>query len=201
MSLHLTKKSIFTHLSQNALPAAEGMRLNQEECLLHPHTPAGVIIPLIEEETGYDVLFTERTHHLKNHPGQISFPGGKAEENDKDLLDTALRETEEEVGISPKLFNIIGSLQPMPSIAGFLVTPFIGILTQPCILKIDTREVAATFTVPLDYLFDPINLKTQWITRNNTKHEVYVIQYENYRIWGLTAKILVELSDLVLRGK
>lgn len=201
MSLHLTKKAIFTSLSRNALPVVEGIKLNQEQQHLHQYTPAGVIIPLIEEETHYDVLFTERTHDLKNHPGQISFPGGKAEELDENLLATALRETEEEVGISPQLFNIIGSLPPMPSIAGFLVTPFIGILVQPCILKIDTREVAATFTVPLNYLVDPTNTRTQVITRNNEEYEIYVIQYENYRIWGLTAKILVEVGNLILKNK
>jgi len=201
MSIRLSKKRIFTCLNNHALSVEEGLALNKQQLQFNNYTPAGVIIPLIEHETNYEVLFTERTHNLKNHPGQISFPGGKAEENDKNLLMTALRETEEEVGLALNLFNIIGSLEPLPSIAGFLVTPFIGILAPPCILKIDTQEVAATFTVPLNYLIDPANRRLQIISRNDQDYEVYVIEYENHRIWGLTARILVNLSQLIIEKK
>jgi 8-oxo-dGTP pyrophosphatase MutT (NUDIX family) len=161
--------------------------------------PAAVLVPIIDEPGELLVLLTQRTLELKNHAGQISFPGGRKEQIDHSLKETALRETYEETGIKPEQINMIGNLPPVESRTGFLVMPFIGLITPPLELKIDPLEVAAVFTAPLDFLLDPNNQKQEIFIHQGKQMPLYSIQFQEHKIWGLTAKILVEMGKILLK--
>ena len=155
---------------------------------------ASVLIPIIDTHE-LNVIFTERTAHLKNHAGQISFPGGRYEKTDHSLEETCLRETHEEIGIVTQHINIIGSLTSVISSSGFTVTPFVGLVHPDYQLKIDPFEVASIFTVPLNFLLDANNHQLQEYLYQGEPKPIYVIEYEQHRIWGLTAKIIVDLAN------
>lgn len=157
--------------------------------------PAAVLVPIIEREQGLSVLFTIRASHLKHHGGQISFPGGKQELSDPDLAYTALRETEEEIGILPAQVTIIGQLPRYRTISQYEVIPFIGFV-DPCFdLKLDYNEVAETFEVPLSYLLNKNNHLIHWVNRKNQHYPVYFIPWQNKNIWGATAAFIRNLSN------
>ncbi|MEQ8206706.1 MAG: CoA pyrophosphatase, partial [Woeseia sp.] len=119
--------------------------------------PSAVLIPIVERREGLTVLLTERAAHLKHHPGQISFPGGRMELSDRDLRETALRETQEEIGVGPEQVAVAGYLTPLPTVSGYAVTPIVGLVDANVVLRIDQREVAAAFEVPLEFLLDSTN--------------------------------------------
>lgn len=160
-------------------------------------SPAAVLVPIIVEPTELLVLFTQRNSQLKNHPGQISFPGGKMEATDTDLQTTALRECFEEVGLAVQQTQVIGQLPSLESSTGFLVTPFIGLITPPLELKIDPLEVAEIFTAPLNYLLDPRHHSHELFLHAGKQIPITVINYQEHIIWGLTAKIIVELAEIL----
>lgn len=164
-------------------------------------TPAAVLVPLVERQVGnrvgYHILLTRRARHLKNHPGQISFPGGSREPNDLSLLQTALRETFEEVGILPHLVNVIGELPQHETISRYLMTPFVGIIKDNYRLALDPSEVDEAFEVPLSYVCNPENQELKSAFFQGQKRYYYSIQYQHYNIWGATARILVEFSKRV----
>jgi 8-oxo-dGTP pyrophosphatase MutT (NUDIX family) len=182
----LTKSTLLKFFAKNPFAYHEA-----PTSLLH----AGVLVCIIEESDNLLVLFTERTTHLKNHAGQISFPGGKMEKGDKDLADTTLRETKEEIGLAREKINIIGQLDPVISTTGFWVRPFVALVSQPLELSLDPHEVAGVFTAPLDFLLDPLNHETRSIMYKGELKTVNVITYEDKKIWGMTANILVEMSQ------
>jgi 8-oxo-dGTP pyrophosphatase MutT (NUDIX family) len=123
-------------------------------------TPAAVLIPLIDRgDAEISVLLTQRSAALNTHAGQVSFPGGRMEPGDADIATTALRETEEEVGIAQDGVSVIGYLEPMPTITGYAVTPVVGLIESGYELAIDTTEVEYVFEVPLPYLLEPGNHK------------------------------------------
>ncbi|NVK89072.1 MAG: CoA pyrophosphatase [Gammaproteobacteria bacterium] len=161
-------------------------------------TPAGVLVPLIQRQVGqhygYHLLLTRRAHHLKHHPGQISFPGGRHEEYDRDLAFTALRETYEEVGIKPSKIQILGQLPKHTTITNYLMTPFVGLVDHDYSLTLDQGEVAEAFEVPLSFIVNPANHSLQSAMFQGEKRYYYSIRYHDYNIWGATARILVELS-------
>ncbi|MGQ8363851.1 CoA pyrophosphatase [Glaciecola sp. 1036] len=166
----------------------------------HAKRPAAVLICLnpVEEVS---VILTVRARHLKHHAGQISFPGGKVETFDKNLVDTACREAREEIGLSTEQLRIIGAMPSYPTISGFAVTPIIASLQKPIdiseTLTIDTNEVEEVFEVPLRILMDPQNYFVHEIERDNQKYPVYYIPHEGKTIWGATAGILAHLRDHV----
>lgn len=157
---------------------------------------ASVLVPVIDEKELL-ILFTQRTDHLQHHAGQISFPGGAREVDDRDLAETALRETQEEIGLARETITLLGSLTPVISVSGFLVTPFVGLVKPPLKLILNPQEVAAIFTAPLNFVLDPNNHKQELYRWNNADRPVDVIQYEEHRIWGLTARILVEMTKKI----
>ena len=161
--------------------------------------PAGVLIPIMDRGDELTVLFTQRAADLTHHPGQISFPGGSMEEQDADLQATALRETHEEVGITPQQVAVIGYLGPTPTITGYAVTPTIGIVEPSSALIIDTMEVEYAFEVPLEFLLDEGS--AQHTQREVYGHKVPVVefQYEGRRIWGATANILQIFRNSVIK--
>lgn len=157
--------------------------------------PAAVLVPLVEQPQGYTVLLTQRTAHLEHHPGQISFPGGRAEAEDVTPIDTALREAEEEIGLQRRhVVEIAGFLDLYQTVTGFLVTPVVGFVTPPFELTLDAFEVAEAFEVPLEFILDPKNHERRSMMFKGQQRQYYVIPYENRFIWGATAAMLVSFA-------
>jgi 8-oxo-dGTP pyrophosphatase MutT (NUDIX family) len=161
--------------------------------------PAGVLIPIMDRAGELSVLFTQRSADLTHHPGQISFPGGGMEEHDADVQATALRETHEEVGITPQQVSVIGYLGPTPTITGYAVTPTIGIVDPSSELIIDAMEVEYAFEVPLEFLLDESSVRHTQHEFDGQKVPVVEYQYEGQRIWGVTAHILQVFRKIVIK--
>ena len=157
-----------------------------------PLRPASVLIPVIVREAGLTVLFTRRTEHLQAHAGQISFPGGGAEPSDASPIETALRETQEEIGLSPGQVQVLGTLDDHPTVTGYLVTPFVGLVSPPFELRLDEFEVAEIFEVPLAFLLDPANHRRDSMIREGRRRDFDAVPYGPYYIWGATAAILLQ---------
>ncbi len=161
-------------------------------------TPAAVLIPLVARDDGVTLLLTQRTDHLANHPGQVSFPGGHVDPGDGSPEETALRETEEEVGLDRKHIKIIGRLADYWTRTGFSVVPVVGIVTPPFDIEPDPHEVAEVFEVPMDFLMDPANHERRSREYKGTVRQFYAMPYNGYYIWGATAGMLVDLYDVLL---
>lgn len=161
---------------------------------------AAVLLPLYQQPQNnqWQVMLTRRADHLKHHPGQISFPGGRYETSDLNLRTTALRETEEEVGIEAGKIELIGQLPQQQTTSQYNITPFVGIVDNSYQLKVDNNEVAEVFSVPLEFVIDQANQKRVTEKINDIAYTFYVIQYKHYNIWGATAKILVNLTRRLL---
>lgn len=162
-------------------------------------TPAGVLIPVIKRDAVLSVLLTQRSAELRHHAGQVSFPGGRMEEGDESVEVTALRETHEEVGIAPQDITVVGYLDAMPTITGYAVTPIVGMVAENVELVIDRSEVVYTFEVPLSFLLDNSNdVRTE---REVYGRKVPMIEFhwENERIWGATAYMILALRKLLLK--
>lgn len=156
---------------------------------------AAVLIPLVKCNNGFNIIFTERALHLRHHPGQVSFPGGKQEQSDRNLRETALRETNEEIGIEPDQISVFGTLPTLTTVSGFIVTPYLGFVKSKHSLKIDIQEVKSIFEVPLEFLLNKNNIYLQHLIANKTRHFSYCIPYKNRLIWGATAQIIVNLQQ------
>ena len=165
-----------------------------------PLTPAAVLVALIDRPNGFNILLTKRTPHLRDHAGQISFPGGKIEALDVDPISTALREAEEEVGLNPETVEVVGALDRYVTRTGFDVTPIVGFLSPPVTLQLDPFEVAEAFEVPLAHFMAPGVQQRHSRTLNGEERHFYAMPYKDYYIWGATAGMLVNLVD-VLTGK
>ena len=163
-------------------------------------TPAAVLVPIVRREDAPTVLFTRRTDHLKSHSGQISFPGGRMEARDATPEATALRETEEEIGLAARDVELLGRLEISDTGTGYRVIPVVGMIRPPLSLVPDAHEVAEIFEVPLAFLVDPANRRFETRIRDNVPRRFHAIPYRGYYIWGLTARILVNLAE-VLRGR
>lgn len=158
-------------------------------------TPAAVLIPLVQRDEGMTVLMTQRTAHLNSHAGQVSFPGGKTETHDKDAEDTALRETEEEIGLAREHIELVGRLGTRTTGSGFHVTPVVGLIGKPVEFRPDPGEVETIFEVPLPYVLDPANHRIETRLIKGLERQFYVMPYEGFYIWGLTARLLVALRN------
>jgi len=164
-------------------------------------TPAAVLIPLIEREDGLWVLLTQRTAHLAHHPGQVSFPGGRLEDSDEgDPIACALRETEEEIGLTQDRVSVLGRLDERLTGTGFRVTPVIGIIQPPFTLELDAFEVAEVFEVPLGFIANPDNRSRQTRVYDGRERTHWHLSWQGRTIWGLTAAILVGLVDELASG-
>jgi 8-oxo-dGTP pyrophosphatase MutT (NUDIX family) len=160
-------------------------------------TPAAVLIPLVERETGMTVLLTERATTLKDHAGQISFPGGRIEPEDADAWHAALRESFEEIGLRSELIEFGGYLPDHIVISGFRVTPVVGFVKPQFELKIATAEVHDVFEVPLEYILDPANHKFRQRKIGELTIDIHDIPYGDRNIWGATAGMLMTLRRLL----
>jgi 8-oxo-dGTP pyrophosphatase MutT (NUDIX family) len=164
-----------------------------------PLTPAAVLFPIVLRDPEPTVLLTRRTDHLHHHPGQVSFPGGRVEEQDASPVDTALRETEEEISLNRRHIELLGCLPLYRTGTGFEVTPVIGLVTPPFELMPDSFEVAEVFEVPLAFLLDPANHQRQRIEVRGELREYYAMPYGDHFIWGATAGMIVSLHRFVSR--
>ena len=159
--------------------------------------PASVLVPLIDRTGGMSVLLTQRTEHLSAHAGQISFPGGRIETSDQDATDAALRETEEEVGLTRDHVTIIGRLDTYVTGTGFEITPMVGIIEVPFPLSPDPFEVSEVFEVPLSFVVDPSNHRHMTRVFERRTRTFFVLPYQNRYIWGATAGMLVNLAEVL----
>ena len=160
-------------------------------------TSAAVLIGLVPREAGMHVILTERAAHLKDHAGQISFPGGRCEDRDEDAVATALRETTEEIGLARTHVKVIGRLDDYFTVTGYRVAPIVGMVTPGFALDPDAVEVAEVFEVPLDFLMTRTNIKCETAFRKGRKRRWYAISYKNRYIWGATAGMLVNLGEIL----
>lgn len=160
-------------------------------------TCAAVLIPLLFRDGEWHVLVTLRTEEVEHHKGQISFPGGACDPEDATLEATALREAQEEIGIPPQAIELLGALDDYPTITDFVVTPFVGIVRQPCSYRLSNSEVAAVVEVPLSFLRDPARLRVEQLEYKGQLHDVLFWDYGPYVIWGATARILKGFIDLL----
>ena len=159
--------------------------------------PAAVLVALVEKGEGWEILLTRRTERLRDHPGQISFPGGRIEARDAGPAAAALREAHEEIGVDPALVEVVGYLPPYPVVTGFAVSPVVGILRGVVRLQPDPTEVAEIFSVPLAYLLEPANLLSSERRVRGVTLAVHAYEYGPHHIWGATAQILHGLCELL----
>ena len=165
-------------------------------------TQASVLVPLVPRESGLSVLLTQRTDHLTDHPGQVSFPGGRAEPDDADAVATALREAEEEIGLARSHVDVIGQLPTYTTGTGFIVTPVVGLVEPDFDLRIDPFEVAEVFEVPLPFLMNPANHRWHVVEVGGARREFLSMPWtgidasgeaRRYFVWGATAAMLRNL--------
>ena len=160
--------------------------------------PAAVLVPLVCRPDGLSVLLTQRTPHLIHHGGQISFPGGRMEGADASPEAAALRETEEEIGLTPDSVDVLGRLDDYVTVTGFHVVPIVGLLQPPLALIPDPFEVAEVFEVPLRFIMDPANRQCRSrVTDQGVERFFYALTYDGRTIWGATAAMLVNLYEIL----
>ncbi|CAH1531422.1 Uncharacterized Nudix hydrolase NudL [Vibrio jasicida] len=159
---------------------------------------AAVLIGFVERKEGMQVILTKRAEHLRHHPGQISFPGGKYETEDHTLVNTALREAEEEIGIHEKHIKVFGQLPKLPTISQFNVTPFLAFISPDYTTQIDPNEVASVFEVPANHILNPEKLYSSKFNLRNNSHRVFAIPYQQHFIWGMTAQIIESMQKHII---
>ena len=162
-------------------------------------TAAAVLVPLVTHADGMTVLLTRRAESLSDHAGQISFPGGRRQPSDRSPEETALRETEEEIGVAPARVEIVGRLNAHDTGTGFRVMPVVGMIAPPLELVPDPDEVAEVFEVPLGFVLDPANHRFETRILRGSERQIAVLPYGDRFIWGLTARLLNELAEVLRR--
>lgn len=163
--------------------------------------PSAVLVGLMPHDGGWHVIMTERAHHLAHHAGQISFPGGKVDDGDDDLVATALREADEEVALPRGSVEVIGGLGTVMSPVGFVVQPVVGLIDPSVTLRAAPQEVAEVLVLPLAPLLDETRRHRRSYMREGRQREVWVIENERHDIWGLSASILVDLAGRVMAAR
>jgi 8-oxo-dGTP pyrophosphatase MutT (NUDIX family) len=188
-----------------AAPPAWTPEIAGDGARFHPQrapAAASVLVPLVMRDAGLQVLLTRRTAHLRDHAGQISFPGGKVEQHDADAVATALRETEEEVGLARRHVEVIGTLPIYSTVTGFVVTPVVGLVEPGFDLRLDTSEVAEAFEVPLPFLMTPAHHRRHRFDSAGVQRQFLSMPWpgpdpqgrpQDYFIWGATAAMLRNL--------
>ena len=160
-----------------------------------PLRAAAVLCPIVERPGGLNVILTQRPDTMREHAGQVAFPGGKIDDGDADARAAALREANEEIGLLHGQAEVLGEIDPYETGTGFCVAPIVAMIEPSFEPVPDPREVAAVFETPLDYLMDPANLKTRTGHWGGRERQYYAYDWEERYIWGATAGMLKSLSD------
>lgn len=184
-----------------APPAWEPEIVNERRLTERPPADAAVLVPLVQREQTM-VLLTRRTEHLSDHPGQVSFPGGRSEPEDGDAVVTALREAREEIGLDPRHVNVLGRLPTYTTGTGFVVTPVVALVEPGFVLTLDPNEVAEAFEVPLAFLMTPAHHRWHRVEFDGVRREFLSMPWDatlddgtprRFFIWGATAAMLRNL--------
>lgn len=188
----MTRERVAERLARGA---PQGVLLEGDHggSMLPDLTAAAVLVPIVGRRDGPTVMLTQRTAHLSDHAGQVSFPGGRAEAGDDSLVATALREMHEEVGVEPARVEVLGQLPEYTTRTGYRVTPVVGWLKPPVELAPDSFEVAEVFEVPLAFLLDPANHQRHSLMHEGVMRHFWAMPYADYYIWGATAGMLRNL--------
>jgi 8-oxo-dGTP pyrophosphatase MutT (NUDIX family) len=197
---HAQKDWIIQRLARPAPSAARGMsdgfRLPGRD---GSTTPAAVLVPLVNRAEGLMLLLTQRSADLPDHPGQISFPGGRIEPSDATVAAAALREASEEVGLAADRVDVLGQLATYETVTGYSVTPVVGWVEPPFALVTDPVEVAEAFEVPLSFVLDPANQQRHYRMLGDVRRDFWAIPYRDRYIWGATAAMLL-IFDRTMRA-
>jgi 8-oxo-dGTP pyrophosphatase MutT (NUDIX family) len=161
---------------------------------------AAVLVPLVNRPEGLQLLLTQRSADLPDHPGQISFPGGRVEPGDSSLAAAALRETAEEVGLPRDRVSVLGHLSEYETVTGYRITPVVGWVEPPFTLAPDPVEVADVFEVPLGFILDPANQQRHFRMLGERRRDFWAIPYGERYIWGATAAMLMMLDRTLREG-
>jgi len=162
-----------------------------------PLVKAAVLVPIVDRGEPF-LVFAKRTEHVGTHRGQISFPGGRLDPSDRGLLEAALRESEEEIGLPRGVVEPLGALDDTETVATqFVITPFVALVRVPVAWQPDGREIEKVIEVPLATLRDRANLRVEYRERAGAQHEVLFWDYQGETIWGATARILKHYLDLL----
>ena len=187
------------------LPVDSDFSLNGVVPLPDKWRPAAVLVPLVDRPQGLTVLLTQRTADMPSHAGQVAFPGGRRQDSDADAIATALRETEEEVGLDRRFVDIVGAVDQYRTGTGFEITPVVGIVREGFTTQADPREVADVFEVPLEHFLDErnhrIDSRTLGEGANTRQRRYYAMPYGERYIWGATAGMLKNLQFILTGAK
>ena len=162
--------------------------------------PAAVLVPIVERPGGHTILLTRRADHLRDHPGQVSFPGGRLDDTDRGPIDAALRETAEEIGLGREHVELAGLLDGYETVTGYGVTPVVGFVRPGFSLSLDAFEVADAFEVPLAFFLDEASRQVHSRIRDGRRRYYYAFEYADRYIWGATAGMLVNLQRRMARS-
>lgn len=170
---------------------------NENAILRQNHRQAAVLVPIVPREQGVNMLLTQRAFHLKHHPGQVSFPGGKIEQDDDSPEAAALRETEEEIGIPSQLVNVLGSLGTYQTSSKFHVQPIVALVDPDYQLSISEDEVSDVFEVPISFLLDEMNRYQFEFPYKKRTVTIHAMPYRGKLIWGATALMINDLLNQI----
>ena len=161
--------------------------------------PAAVLVPLYRQGDEWHLLFTERTHTVEDHKGQVAFPGGRVDEGDASRIETALRETAEEIGLQRRDVIVLGVLDELITVTQYRVTPVVGVFAWPYPFVLSTGELSEVFGVPLKWLADPAHCEIQYREPliAGPKIPVYYFRYQGHTIWGVTARMVVGFLEVI----
>jgi 8-oxo-dGTP pyrophosphatase MutT (NUDIX family) len=188
----VTKDEFLQRFQLNALAKSKHHSAQQKKT--SEPIESAVLVALTEQANQLSLVLTKRSQHLKHHPGQISFPGGKVEKFDKNIIETALRETQEEIGIDAEYLNPVGRLHCYHTLTGFRITPIVALIKPNSNIIIDSNEVDEIFYLPISHFINKQNHLAIEIEQNRKRHKVHFIPYKHYNIWGATAAIISDLS-------
>ncbi|MBI9047791.1 MAG: CoA pyrophosphatase [Anaerolineaceae bacterium] len=172
------------NLAERLIPIEKSIPINS---YTNGYKRAAVLVPLIWHEHDWHILYTKRTETIPHHKGQISFPGGMTEADDKSFAETALRETEEELGVSRNSILVVGSMDEFLAVSGVTIMPFVGIMEWPQKLNLSVAEVSRVILIPVDWLSDPTHHREG--EYHGYKDVVFYNEYEGDLLWGITARL------------
>ncbi|WP_417250119.1 CoA pyrophosphatase [Celeribacter sp.] len=158
---------------------------------------AGVLVAFIDRPSGAHIILTKRASHLKHHPGQVAFPGGRMDPCDRDVVDAALREANEEIGLPPASVDVIGQLPHHETVSSYAMTPVLGWVTRDFAPQPEAGEVAEYFEVPADFVLNPSNFRIEKRRWRGADRAYFTVPFGPYYIWGATARVLRGLAERV----